>query len=169
MAIEKYQAKYEDDDIMLRIVERTPENISAFYEGREFSKRAIGEILNSCYFTVIVHNKTQNTLWLELDNWQFFGGKDFKQPIKRIKRNYWKKRWDIINLKQAHRSTFGWTLMPESRDLRVDEGVGGSITLPQQAKPFKVIAKFATSPDKTGSVKTVKIHGAQCVKDRKPT
>ena len=158
----KYQPKYEDSEIMFRIIGRTPENISAFYQGREFSQKAINEILNTCYVTVIVKNKTQTTLWLELDNWKF--SRDGK-TIKRIKRDYWKKRWDTIDLNQAHRSTFGWTLMPESRDLRADEGVGGSIVIPMQSSPFTVIANFHTRPDKSGPVKTVKINGAKCVED----
>jgi len=162
IAAEIYRPKYEDEQIMFRIVERTPENISAFYQGREFKKTAIDEISNTCYVTVIVKNKTQTTLWLELDNWQFSrNGK----PIKRIKRDYWKKRWDAIGLNQAHRSTFGWTLMPESRDLRPDEGVGGSIVIPKQSKPFTVIANFHTKPDKSGPIKIVTTHGAKCVED----
>lgn len=157
-----YRPKYEDNDIMFRIVGRTPENISAFYQGREFSKQAIDEILKTCYVTVIVKNKTQTTLWLELDNWVFSrNGK----TIERIKRDYWKNRWDEINLKRAHRSTFGWTLMPESRDLRADEGVGGSIVIPAQSEPFTLTANFHTKPDKSGPIKTVTIHGAKCVED----
>ncbi|MDH3326807.1 MAG: hypothetical protein OEM38_08850 [Gammaproteobacteria bacterium] len=165
VAAELYTPKYEDNEIMLRIVERTPENISAFYQGREFEKKAIDEILNTCYFTVIVKNKTQTTLWLELDNWQFSRG---QKLISRIKRDYWKKRWDTINLIQAHRSTFGWTLMPESRDLRADEGVGGSIVIPKQTEPFTVVANFHTKPDKSGPIKTVTIQGAKCVEDIEP-
>ena len=158
----RYRPKYEDNEIMFRIVGRTPENISAFYQGREFSKQAIDEILNTCYITVIVKNKTQTTLWLELDNWGFsLNGK----PIKRIKRDYWQKRWDKINLKQSHRSTFGWTLMPEARDLRADEGVGGSIVIPSQTEPFVLTANFHTRPDKSGPIKTVTINGAKCVED----
>ena len=164
VAAEKYRPKYEDDEIMFRIIGRTPENISGFYQGREFNQQAIAEILNTCYVTVIVKNKTQTTLWLELDNWQFSrNGK----PIKRIKRDYWRKRWDIINLNQAHRSTFGWTLMPDTRDLRADEGVGGSIVIPKQSAPFTVTANFRTKPDKSGPIKTVTINGAKCVEDIK--
>jgi len=161
----KSPAKYEDDEIMFRIIERNPESISAFYQGREFSKQAIDEILHTCYVTVIIKNKTRTTLWLELDNWRFSrNGK----TIQRIKRDYWQKRWDKINLNQAHRSTFGWTLMPESRDLREDEGVGGSVVIPTQTTPFLLTANFFTKPDKSGPIKTVTIKDARCVKDIKP-
>ncbi len=162
IAAEIYHPKYEDEQIIFRIVQRTPENISAFYQGREFEKKAIDEILNTCYITVIVKNKAQTTLWLELDNWQFLSN---GKPIKRIKRNYWKKRWNAIGLNQAHRSTFGWTLMPESRDLRPDESIGGSIVISKQSKPFTVIANFHTKPDKSGRLKTVTIHGEKCIED----
>lgn len=159
--------KYEDDEIYMRIVLRTPEQLSAFYIGREFNQAAIDEILKTCYVTPIIKNKKFEALWLELDNWEFFldtkvDEKGDGKPIKRIKRDYWKKIWEKVSLPQAHQSTFGWTLMPEVRDLRFDEGVGGSIVLPMQSKPFTIKANFKTGLNKQGKPKTVVFEGISC-------
>lgn len=158
--VEKQKNRYEDSEAYMRIVLRTPEQLTAFYQGREFKKDAIEKILATCYITPIIKNKKFEALWLELDNWQFIDAEN--KPIQRIKRDYWKKQWQKINLKQAHQATFGWTLMPEVRDLRIDEGVGGSVILPWQDKPFTVIANFKTGADKTGPVKTITFKGVEC-------
>lgn len=163
----KLPPKYEDDEIYMRIVLRTPEQLTAFYIGREFKQSAIDEILKTCYVTPIVKNKKFDVLWLELDSWEFFidkksNNKIDNKPITRIKRNYWKRIWKKISLPQAHQSTFGWTLMPEARDLRFDEGVGGSIVLPMQSQPFTLKANFKTGVNKQGKTKTVIFEGISC-------
>jgi len=154
---------YEDTEVYMRLVLRTPEQLIAFYQGREFKQEAIDKILETCYVTPIVKNKKFDVLWLELDSWQFLDINN--KPISRIKRDYWKEQWQEIKLKRAHQSTFGWTLMPEVRDLRFDEGVGGSVILPWQTKPFTVIANFPTGADKNGPVKSVTFKGVECKTD----
>ncbi|MGB5728041.1 MAG: hypothetical protein WBM52_12620, partial [Thiogranum sp.] len=62
--------KYEDDQVSMRLVLRTPEQLSAFYQGRGFNQAAIDRILETCFITPIIHNKTLDAVWLELDNWQ---------------------------------------------------------------------------------------------------
>jgi hypothetical protein len=151
---------YENDELSVRVVMRTSEQLTAFYLGREFSQAAIDKILETCFVTPIVHNKTLDVLWLELDEWQFNQG---DRVIPRIKRDYWPAQWDEVGLAQAHQSTFGWTLMPEARDLRLDEGVGGSVVIPRQSEAFSVTMKFNTGADKQGPVKTVVFEDLQCV------
>lgn len=147
----------------MRLVLRSPEQLSAFYLGREFKKSAIDKILATCFVTPIIKNKFFDALWLELDQWEFVS-RDNK-PIPRIKRDYWKKQWQKIQLEQSHQSTFGWTLMPEVRDLRFDEGVGGSVIIPWQNEPFKLIAHFRTGMNKQGPIKTITFEGVTCKAD----
>ena len=82
--------KYEDDQVSMRLVLRTPEQLSAFYQGRGFNQAAIDRILETCFITPIIHNKTLDAVWLELDNWQFDAG---RQSIARITRDYWSGKW----------------------------------------------------------------------------
>jgi hypothetical protein len=158
----KDRLKYEDAQVSMRLVLRTPEQLSAFYQGRKFNQAAIDSILETCFITPIIHNKTLDVLWLELDNWEFSVA---GHAIPRIKRDYWVDKWRAAELPQAHRSTFGWTLMPEVRDLRLDEGVGGSVVIPMQTEPFTMTAKFQTGADKNGKIKTIVFEDLRCPVD----
>ena len=80
----KNPLEFEDEQVSMRLVLRSPEQLSAFYQGREFNQAAIDRILETCFITPIIHNKTLDALWLELDNWQFSAG---GQAIKRLRRN----------------------------------------------------------------------------------
>ena len=152
--------RYEDSQVMVRVVMRTRDQLTAFYLGRGFKQAAIDKILETCFVTPIIHNKTLDVLWLELDEWQFNQGDTL---IPRIKRDYWPDQWRETGLPQAHQSTFGWTLMPEVRDLRLDEGVGGSVVIPMQTRPYTMTMKFHTGADKQGPVKTVVFEDLKCV------
>jgi hypothetical protein len=168
-AAKKKSPRYEDDEIYMRIVLRTPEQLTAFYIGREFKQEAIDEILKTCYITPIIKNKKLDALWLELDNWEFYveskaDEKGDNKPIERIKRDYWKAIWKKVDLPQAHQSTFGWTLMPETRDLRFDEGVGGSVVLPMQSEPFTIKANFRTGLNKQGKSRSVILKNISCIR-----
>ena len=151
---------YEDDEVFIRIVLRSPQQLTAFYLGRGFNQAAIDQILDTCFVTPVIHNKSLPLLWLNLDRWQFLRG---SESIPRIKRDYWPEKWDTAALPQAQRSTFGWTLMPERRDLRLDEGVGGSVVIPRQTQPFTLVMNFPTSNNANGPVKRVVFEAIQCV------
>lgn len=154
---------YVDEEISMRIALRTPTQLSAFYQGREFNQAAIDEILKTCFITPIIKNKRLEVLWLDLDQWRFSVE---GQPIRRIKRDYWPERWEKAELPQAQQSTFGWTLMPEIRDLRLDESVGGSVVIPLQSHPFTLTARFPTGADRQGKRKTVVFEGLTCASEK---
>lgn len=151
--------EYVDDEVYMRLVIRSEDQLSGFYVGREFPKAAIDEILKTCFITPIVKNKAFEALWVEPDTWSFtIGGK----TITRIKRDYWKEVWADVSLSLAHQATFGWTLMPEIRDLRFDEGVGGSLVIPRQTKPFTLKARFNTGLNKEGEAKIITFKDISC-------
>lgn len=151
--------KYDDGEVSMRLVIRSKDQLTAFYSGRGFSKPEISEILKTCFITPIVKNKTLDTLWIEPNTWQFStNGK----PIHRITRDYWTIIWQTIGMSLAHQSTFGWTLLPETRNLQPDESAGGSIAIPMQTKPFTLVAHFNTGPDKNGAPKTITFKDVSC-------
>jgi len=159
IAAEKNKNVYEDEDIYLRFIFRSADQVAAFYEGREFPKAAIERAVQSCYVTLILKNKSDDILWFELDNWLIHkNGK----AISRYKQSYWNKQWDEIKLKQAFRSTFSWTLFPETRDARPGESVSGNITIPMQTHPFSLTLNFARGENKKGKMKTVKLDDIYC-------
>lgn len=158
--VEEHPVEYEDNEVYMRLVIRSKDQLSAFYVGREFPQNAIDEILKTCFITPLVLNKTFEALWVEPDSWIFTMD---NKPIERIKREYWKKPWKDLGLSLAHQSTFGWTLMPETRDLRIDEGVGGSLAIPMQSKPFTLKAHFNTGLNKEGKPRTIEFRDISCV------
>lgn len=158
-AAENTTKTYEDEDFYLRFVFRTPEQTAAFYEGRGFPKVAINRIVQSCYVTVILKSRTDDIIWLELDNWEF---KTNNKKIQRYQRAYWEKQWQEVNLKQAFRSTFGWTLLPEVRELQPAESVSGNITLTAQTEPFSLSMRFARGKNKKGKMKTLRLNDLYC-------
>lgn len=151
--------EYDDKEVYMRLVIRSNDQLSAFYVGREFPKKAIDEILKTCFITPIVKNNKYDALWVEPETWQFSVD---GRSVERIKRDYWNSIWQEIELAQGHQATFGWTLMPETRDLRFDEGVGGSIVIPRQEAPFTLVANFKTGLNKEGVVKTIKFENISC-------
>jgi len=163
LAAEKRTPAYEDEDVYIRLFSRSPNQMAAFYEGREFPKNAINRIIKVCNVTTIIHNKTSDFLWIDLDKWKF---KKNGKMIPRIDREYWKKQWKEIKLSAAHQATFGWTLMPEVRDLHPDEGVGGSTNVPWQTEPFDITFNFPVGKNQSKKMKSVTIKRFQCKENK---
>ena len=76
----------ENTVLKIIVIPRTREQMKAFYEGRGFPKPAIAAIAEACFMTVIIKNKTDNVLWLELDNWQL---SNTASDAKRLDREFW--------------------------------------------------------------------------------
>ncbi len=162
-AQEKAQSlSFENAMLSIQLKPRTPQQTAAFYEARGFPTSAVEVLKQSCFVTVRIHNRSNTVVWLELDNWRFVtdtGG------IRRLERAYWSSRWRSLALPQRNRSTFQWTLLPESRDLQPDEPVGGNITLPTSDQPFAVEARFAVGPHKQGQTQRLRIDDVRCPGD----
>lgn len=152
----------ENDWLRMRIRPNTPLQMAAFYEARRFPKAAIQQFKDTCFITVSILNKSDTVVWLELERWQF---RLDKQPLQRLDRDYWTTQWEQISLPQANRSTFGWTLLPEVRNLQPHEPVGANIVLPFTASPFVLEARFLTGADKRGDEIIVRFDQARCAMD----
>jgi len=152
--------RYEDKELTVVIGSRTPDQLAAFYSGRGFNQASIDAIKKTCFVFGMVDNKTYETLWLSLDEWEFIAADG--TPLKRFKRDDWKKTWQQTGLSQAHQSTFGWTQLPEIRDLRMHEHVGGNVAVEWNDKPFSLKATFKTGADKSGEPRTVTVENLTC-------
>jgi len=156
---EKDPFKYEDGDFKLRIIAQGSEQMAGFYEGRGFSKQAIDEIKKACFITVLMTNFGTKRIWLDISRWRFYA-KD--KPVERYQRVYWKTQFSARNIPLAHQSTFGWTLLPEVRDLHPQEPVGGNITMVKTKASFTIEMHFQTGPNKKGKETVVKFDNVQC-------
>lgn len=141
------------DGIELELFPRPPNQIAAFYEARGFPPEMIDILKQQCYITVRIHNRRDDIVWLELDNWSFsIDGK----PVQRSDRGQWKRRWQKMGTALNHQSTFRWSLLPETLDYLPDERESGNIILPRRPGNISIQASFATGKDKQG--KPIHIH-----------
>ena len=152
---------FEDKDMTVVIGSRTPEQLAAFYTGRGFNQASIDAITKKCFIFGMVDNKTYEVLWLTLNDWKFFAADG--SPMKRMKKKDWLEIWQKTGLSQAHQSTFGWTQLPESRDLRQYEHVGGNVAVEWKDEPFKLVATFKTGADKGGESRTITVENLTCI------
>jgi hypothetical protein len=140
---------YQSNGVTFSIAVRTPEQIRAFYAGREFPEAAINEIASRCMLTVGIRNNSGDIVWLEPARWRFVTTQGVEAT--RISREAWAQRWEQLAIPAASRATFGWTQLPESRDLYPGETAGGNIAVVPPDGAFTVTAVFATGEDKRGT------------------
>ena len=126
---------------------RTPEQMAAFYEARGFGEEMIEVLRAQCYITVLIENKSEDIVWLDLAQWRFSNADG---EVQRPHRDRWKERWQAMDIPLAHQSTFRWTLLPEQLDFPPGEREGGNIVLPRLGKPLKITASFDTGERRTG-------------------
>lgn len=139
---------------------RTPEQLIAFYSARGFAPEAVEVITASCFLTVGILNRGSRVVWLEPARWRFetLDGR----PVRRIARDEWEARFERLAVPLGQRATFGWTQLPESRDLQPGEPVGGNVTVETPAGPFRLIARFATESDRSGPPIELTVDGLVC-------
>ena len=142
---------------------RTPEQTNAFYSARGLPLSAVQAIAKSCFLTVGLHNRRADTVWLNLVTWRFVdaSGRD----IKRISLPEWRARWKALNIPLAAQATFGWTQLPETRDLQPDEDVGGNVPLIPPPGEFTLIARFATGVAGSGKPIEITVPKLTCPRD----
>ena len=151
-----------NEHLTIEFKPRKPEQMGSFYEARGFPREMREVIQQQCYITVKIHNTSQKKIWLDLADWQFsINGK----ALKREHRDFWKQRWQAMNVPLRYQSTFRWTLMPETLDYLPGEEEGGNILLPFTKEKITLDATFATGEDKQGE--RIHIHYEQlyCAED----
>jgi hypothetical protein len=152
----------ENDDISMYVRLHTPDQMAAFYEARGFPRNAIDRLRQTCFVMAHIENRGKRVVWLELRNWHFLADKGEIRPLDR---KYWTTVWDKIGLPPANRATFGWTQLPEVRDLQPGEPVGGNVILPATDETFSLQADFLTGKDKRAGLISARFENLRCAKD----
>jgi len=150
---------FENEQLLMVIIPRAPEQMAAFYEARGFPQAAIDIITDTCFVTVHIENRSQQVTWLETANWRLGNN---SQAVTILGADYWNGQWDTIDLPQANRSTFHWTQLPPVVDLQADEPVGGNIVLPGNVSSFHLEANFMTGKDKNGEPLQITFEHVEC-------
>lgn len=151
------------DGVELFVAARTPEQMRAFYGARGMPSAALQEIGKACFLTLGVRNKRGETLWLEPATWRFSDANG--QPVAHISRQEWKARWMKLQVPLAAQSTFGWTQLPESRDLYPEESVGGNISIAPPSGNFSLIARFRTGAKGDGATIELTVPKLSCARN----
>jgi len=155
--------RFENDQLIVRLLARSPDQIAAFYEARGFPSDMIKALKKECFITVGIKNKSSDILWLDLSHWSF---SSHGKPVKRFHRNEWKHTWQSMNVPMPSQSTFRWTLLPELLDFRPDEREGGNIILERTGKPFNLTAYFMNGHRTQGKKISVEIDNIKCAEDK---
>jgi hypothetical protein len=153
----------EDEGLYMFVRLNSPDQMAAFYEARGFPLNAIERLRRTCFVMAHVENRGAKIIWLELKNWHFLTRQG---EVRRLDRDYWDGVWNKIGLPQASRSTFGWTQLPEERDLQPGEPVGGNVILPATEEPFTLQADFLTGKDRRGGMIRARFENLRCAKDQ---
>jgi hypothetical protein len=153
----------EADGISMYVRLHTPDQMAAFYEARGFPDGAIERLRQSCFVMAHIENRGKRVIWLELKNWRFLTARG---ELRRLDRKYWDSVWNDIGLPQASRSTFGWTQLPDERDLQPGEPVGGNVILPATDENFTLQADFLTGKDKRSGMISARFENLRCAQDQ---
>ncbi|MCK4588100.1 MAG: hypothetical protein KAU29_12185 [Gammaproteobacteria bacterium] len=153
---------YENEQIKVRLFPRTPNQMAGFYEAREFPSKMVNVLTDFCVMTVVVHNKTKDVFWMDLENWKFISDAG---EVKRIHRNQWPPRWKRMKIQMASQSTFRWTLLPETLEFFPDEGEGGNVIFVKINGAFSLQASFAVGKNKDKGRIMAHINNLQCAQD----
>ncbi|NOZ11751.1 MAG: hypothetical protein GXP09_12030 [Gammaproteobacteria bacterium] len=154
----------ESHGLKLRIAPRTPDQILAFYTARHLPEVAVKHLVAACLITVSVRNRSQKVVWLEPGRWRFVF--DDGQSAERLDRQYWDDLWQQLKVPLGSRATFGWTQLPESRDLQPGEPIGGNMVLKRTDKTFSIEVRMATGKDKKGAEIVLRIPNVKCATDK---
>ena len=154
---------YRGQGIVLHASARTPEQMAAFYSARGFPENAVKALAQTCFVTAGMRNERKETVWLELANWRFVDAAG--NEVRRLKRSDWDALWDQLKLPDASRATFGWTQLPETRDMQPDEDVGGNVPVVPPQGEFSLIARFPTGASGKGKPIEIIVPGLSCPRD----
>lgn len=151
------------DGLDFYISARTPEQTNAFYSARGLPLNAVQEIAKTCFLTVGLHNRGTDTVWLNLSNWRFTDASG--RELKRISLEEWRARLSALQAPLAAQATFGWTQLPETRDMQPDETVGGNVPVVPSPGTFTLKARFPTGAAGTGKPIEISVPGLSCPRD----
>jgi hypothetical protein len=160
VAAQEGRIRTEHEGLKLSAAPRTPDQISAFYLARGFPAAAVDELAAACFVTVGVRNERRDVVWLEPGRWRFVA--ENGEQVQRLDRAYWDGRWEVLSVPDRSRATFGWTQLPEVRDLQPGEPVGGNVALKPVAGPFALEARFSTGADRRGPELVIRVPGLRC-------
>lgn len=149
--VPRTEVHIEHKGIVMHVRVRTPAQIRAFYEARGFPQAALDLLARSCFLSVGIVNGSRQIVWLEPARFDI-STEDHgrRRPLELRDHRWWQARWSSLAVDKPQQATFGWTLLPLSRDLRPDEPVGGNIVIERVSGPVFITARFDLGRERLG-------------------
>lgn len=149
-------------ELEVQFAPRTSNQMSSFYEARGFPQNMLAIIRQQCFITVGIENNSKQKIWLDLSHWEFSAD---GKTLQRENRDYWKSRWQKLDIPLSKQSTFRWTLLPETLDYLPGEHEGGNIVLPFTKGAISLKATFASGENKQGKTITITTDKLYCAEN----
>jgi hypothetical protein len=151
-----------DQGLLIKVAPRTPAQIAAFYEARGFPQTALAKLSAYCFIGVSVRNNTGTVVWLQPGRWRFHAKNTKNAIVAPISSNHWRQLWREIGLPGGKQATFRWTQLPDERDLRPQEPVGGNIAMQTTAGIYDLEMVFSTGTHGDGPEIRRRFAGLRC-------
>jgi len=101
--------EWKQEGISIQLVQRSPDQTRAFFQGRGFSSADADSIARACVFQTIFRNDGNVPVAYDLDAWHItHQGKSL--PLQTRER--WGQRWQSAKVPKGARIAFRWSLLP---------------------------------------------------------
>ena len=101
--------EWKHEGISLQLVQRSPDQTRAFFQGRGFSSAHADIIGRACVFQTIFRNDGKQPLEYDLDQWKL----TYRDKMLTLHtRERWDRQWEAKGVSQASRIAFRWSLLP---------------------------------------------------------
>jgi hypothetical protein len=101
--------EWREAGVVLRLVQRLPDQTRAFFQARGFSSATADRIANACIFQTIFRNESEQPLSYSLDDWRVLRQGASGQLMTRER---WDAAWQEGEASQAARIALRWALLP---------------------------------------------------------
>ncbi len=101
--------EWREAGVVLRLVQRLPDQTRAFFQARGFSDAAADRIADACIFQTVFRNESERPLSYSLDDWRVLHGGERGTLVTRER---WDAAWQEGEASQAARIALRWSLLP---------------------------------------------------------
>jgi len=95
--------------LLIKLVQRLPDQTRAFFQGRGFSTDDADLIARSCVFQTIFRNDGQQPVDYDLSDWRVLSSGE-SLPLQT--REAWQPMWQSKQVAQSKQIAFRWSLLP---------------------------------------------------------
>jgi hypothetical protein len=101
--------EWREAGVVLRLVQRLPDQTWAFFQARGFSSATADRIADACIFQTIFRNQSARPLGYSLDDWRVLHR---GERASLMTRERWDAGWQEGEASQAARIALRWSLLP---------------------------------------------------------